>query len=200
MNKIILLISLIITGCTEPPSLPKLSSNSVILAFGDSLTYGSGSTQDQNYPNILSNLIHLTVVNEGVPGEISQKGVSRLPQLLDNYRPDLLILMHGGNDMLRKIKRKETAENISNMIKEAQKRNIAVFLLGVPEPTLFFLNSAQLYQTIADQFQIPAELELMPDILSDRNLKSDPIHPNNAGYKKMAERIFKRLQEAGALS
>lgn len=204
MNKNVLLIGfyLLINACSEssPPALPKLPENAVILAFGDSLTYGSGASDGDDYPRVLSKLIGREVINEGVSGETSQSGAQRLPALLDEYRPDLLILIHGGNDMLRKIPTQETIEQLNSMIAEAQQRNIGVIMMGVPKPALFLLDSAEFYRTIAEQHGIPADLNTLPELLGSTEFKSDPVHLNPAGYRKLAEKIRDLLIKTGALA
>ncbi len=201
MNKfLVLLITLLLTACNKSePIFDKLSQNAVILAFGDSLTYGTGASEENAYPAILSNLSTLEVINAGIPGEISRDGLRRLPSLLDEYQPELLVLIHGGNDILRKISQQHTSDNLKQMIKLANQRNIKIIMLGVPKPNLFVLDSVEIYQQIAEEHNIPIDLETLPDILSDNQLKSDTIHPNNEGYQIMAENIFKLLVEAGAL-
>ncbi len=189
-----------ISSCSEPIPLPKLSNDAVILAFGDSLTYGTGATKEHDYPSILSSLTSLKVINEGVPGEYSTNGLKRLSRILDDYQPDLLILTHGGNDMLAGKPRQKTANNIRKMIELARQKKVAVLMLGVPLPRLFLLSSADFYEAIAEQYQVPAELEVLPKILSDVSLKSDLVHPNNKGYQLMAEGIFNLLKKTGAVS
>ena len=138
------------------------------------------------------------MINAGVPGELSEKGLKRLPRLLDRYGPDLLILCHAGNDMLRNRDRSKTEANLREMILLAQQRGIPVVLLGVPGPGLF-LSSARFYGKLAEELSLPFDGDTLPDILANPSLKSDPIHPNNEGYQKMAERIFRLLSEAGAV-
>ncbi|PKM37053.1 MAG: arylesterase [Gammaproteobacteria bacterium HGW-Gammaproteobacteria-10] len=203
MNKTILLIGfyLLINACSEsPPTLPELPENAVILAFGDSLTYGVGASDGDDYPRVLSKLIGREVINEGLSGETSQLGEQRLPALLDEYRPDLLILIHGGNDMLRKIPAQETIGHLNSMISEARQRNIDVIMMGVPKPALFLLDSAEFYRTVAEQHAIPADLNTLPELLGSTEFKSDPVHLNPAGYRKLAEKIRDLLIKTGALA
>lgn len=191
---------LLLTACNEAPkTISKLPSDAVILAFGDSLTYGTGATAEHDYPSILSRLTALEVINEGIPGEISGDGLKRLPALLDEYQPKLLILIHGGNDIIRKIPAEQTVDNLKQMVAAASNRNIEVIMLGVPKPNLFTLASAEFYQTVAESGEVLADLETLPEILGDNNLKSDLIHPNDAGYELIAKSIHQLLQETGAL-
>jgi lysophospholipase L1-like esterase len=169
-----------------------------ILAFGDSLTYGTGANAGEDYPTLLSHLANINVINAGIPGEISSKGLERLPNVLNEHTPDLLILIHGGNDILKKLPRSKQKKNLINMITLAQAKNIEVAMLGVPEPGIF-LKSAEIYEQVALETNIPIELSLLPDILGDNALKSDIAHPNKDGYQKMAQGIFEFLKENGAM-
>jgi lysophospholipase L1-like esterase len=197
---LLLIVCLLLTACYKPPRpLARLPGNAVILAFGDSLTYGTGASPEHDYPSILGKLTTLEVINEGVPGEISSDGLKRLPALLDEYHPKLLILIHGSNDIIKKIPSEQISDNLKQMIAEAKNRNIEVLMLGVPQPNLLLLNSADFYRNIADTQQVLIDLDTLPDILDDNSLKSDMIHPNDAGYQLMATNIFKLLQDAGAL-
>ena len=195
----ILIICISVTSCSDnSSSLSPLSSDASILAFGDSLTYGTGAGKNQDYPSVLANLSNLHVINEGIPGEISSKGMERLPTLLDEHNPNLVILIHGGNDMLRKLPRANLKQNLSSMIQEIQQRDIQVVMLGVPEPGIF-LKSAELYEELANEKIIPSEFSLLADILEDKSLKSDVAHPNAEGYQLLAQGIFDFLKRHGAI-
>lgn len=193
-------LSLVLIACEQQgrPMLDELPENATILAFGDSLTYGTGAARDSAYPAILSELSALEVINAGKPGEISQHGLKRLPGLLDRHQPDLLVLIHGGNDLLRKIPEQKTYSNLEQMIEAARERQIDVVMLGVPKPSLL-LESADFYHEIAERHQLPIDTEILAEILGDNDLKHDTIHPNTAGYQKMAEAIFALMTDAGAL-
>lgn len=186
------------SSCSEKVGLQPLASNTTVLAFGDSLTYGTGSSVNNAYPAVLESLINRKVINAGVPGEISQQGLARLPRLIAQYRPDLIIICHGGNDLLRKLDMKQTKENIQRMIDMARQNGSQVMLIGVPEFGLF-LNASPIYQTLADHNKIPIENDILSDILGNNSLKSDNIHPNAQGYQLLAEQIALLLQQSGAL-
>jgi lysophospholipase L1-like esterase len=201
-----LTLLLLLTACGKSEKVfSKLPSDAVIMAFGDSLTYGTGVNKEQSYPTILAQLSSHTVINNGVPGEISADGLKRLPGLLDEQHPQMLILIHGGNDILRNMPREQTAANLTAMIGEAKKRNIKVVMLGVPTFGLYSvvglsdLDSAEIYQQVAEAEKVPIDLKALPEIVSKKELKSDQVHPNAEGYKLMAEAVFKLLQDTGAL-
>lgn len=195
----ILCLSTLIACSEKTPPLNKLSPDAVVVAFGDSLTYGTGARDHEAYPAQLSQLIQREVINEGIPGELSHDGLKRLPNVLEEHQPELLILCHGGNDLLRKKPPQSIAGNLSAMIKEAKKRGVQVVLVGVPEPALFLLEAAPFYANIAREENIPVEGKILPEIESDNSLKSDTIHPNAAGYAKFAGALAQLLKRAGAI-
>jgi len=200
ITALLLACSVALYACSnDTPRLPLLAENTVILAFGDSLTYGSGANENQSYPAVLSKLTGRNVINAGIPGEVSAQGLERLPALLDRYRPELLLLCHGGNDLLRRISSTITRANIESMIDAALQRNIPVLLIGVPKPGLIFLDSAEIYSEIAEKYNLVYEGEVLPDVESDSDLKSDQIHPNADGYQRIAAAIYRLMTESGAL-
>ena len=201
-RKYLLLLSIVIlitSGCGEKTTpLPSLANGSVILAFGDSLTYGYNANRSESYPAKLEVLTGLSVINAGVSGEVSEQGLKRLPKVLDEYHPQLMILCHGGNDLLHKKDLKEMESNIRSMIQLSLDRGIPVILLGVPKPGIF-LSSFDVYEKIANSMDIIFIEDLISDILGDKSLKSDSIHPNKKGYNLMAEEIYSLLLDKGAI-
>ena len=176
-----------------------MPDDAVILAFGDSLTYGTGVSREESYPAILGKMTGYKVINKGVPGELSGQGLSRLPDLLDKVRPNLLILCHGGNDILRRRDNGRTKQNLRAMIMAARQRSISVVLVGVPEFALLSMESASFYLELAEEFNLPIEATILPEVESDKALKSDQIHPNAEGYNMLAKAIYHLLEESGAL-
>ncbi|TCJ15993.1 arylesterase [Parasulfuritortus cantonensis] len=189
---------LLLAACARTPALPELAPDDVVLAFGDSLTYGTGAGRDEAYPARLAALIGRPVVNAGVPGETTEAGLARLAGALDAENPRLLLLCLGGNDMLRHQPAEATAANLRAMVRLARERGVAVLLIGVPQPSLLGGPPAY-YAEIAKEFDLPYEGEAFASVLHDRALKSDLIHANAAGYRQVAERLADLLRKAGAV-
>ncbi len=117
---------------------------------------------------------------------------------LGRYRPDLLVLCHGGNDILRKRDPAATEANLREMIRLARERNIPVVMIAVPKVGLF-LSPAGFYADIAADMQVPIEDDILSDVLGDNRYKSDHAHPNASGYARLAEAVQALLMEHGAL-
>ena len=180
------------------PKLPKLDRDAVVLAFGDSLTFGTGASREQSYPAVLSRLISRKVVGAGVPGEVSAEGLARLPGVLEEVKPQLLVLCHGGNDFLRKTGEEAAAANVREMVRLAQAQGVAVVLVATPKPG-FGTSRVPFYEAIGRELGIPVEADILPDVLGDRSLKSDLVHPNAEGYAEIARAVEKLLRKAGAV-
>ena len=199
-GRLVVLLLIALAACDERvPPLPKLGPEDVIVAFGDSLTYGTGAAAEESYPAVLSELIGRKVLREGVPGEVTAQGLQRLPDVLDEDRPRLLLLCLGGNDMLHKIEPSQIEGNLRAMVELARSHGVAVVLIGVPRPQLFGGGSADFYERVAKAYGVPLESGILKDLLFDNQFKSDPIHPNAKGYRKMAEAMAVLLRKAGAL-
>jgi acyl-CoA thioesterase-1 len=191
------LVALVLAACGERPKLARLPADAVLLAFGDSLTYGSGAAEAESYPAQLERLIGRRVIRAGVPGEVTAQALARLPQALEEHSPRLLLLCIGGNDFLRRLGNAQAEANVRAMVKLARERGIDVVLIGTPEPGLW-PTPPSFYAAIAEEFRLPYE-EVMTEVLTDSALKSDPIHPNARGYRVIAERLAERLRESGAI-
>lgn len=196
---LLLCSALLLSSCSDNPRLTPLPNDAVILAFGDSLTYGTGTRRENSYPAVLQQLSGRRVINAGIPGEMTSGGLARLADTLYEHQPQLLILCLGGNDMLRRRDKQEIEQNLEKMVTISREQGVAVLLLGVPQPAIFGLESADLYYSLAERLQLPLEAEALPAILSDKSLRSDQIHPNTTGYRLLAETVHEKLKQSGAL-
>ena len=194
----VFVIALNLSACSGAPSLSYLPENAVILAFGDSLTAGIGASAANAYPSVLSQLAERNVVNAGVSGEETAQGVKRLAGVLKQVNPDLLLLLEGGNDILRNRDLRRTKQNLAAMIELAHSMEIEVVLIGVPEKRLFS-SVAPLYEELADQYKIVLIDNLLASLLRKGQYKSDAVHLNKQGYRVMAESIYAVLVDRGAL-
>ena len=189
----------LLVACGGGPAVEPLAADAAILAFGDSLTAGNGAKRENAYPAQLDALLSQRVINAGVPGETTAGGLQRLPGVLAQHSPALVVLCLGGNDMLRKLDRGQAKANLASMIGIIRESGAQVVLLGVPEPGLLLLSAPAFYTELAEEFGLPYDGETLPNILADRSLKSDPIHPNAEGYRELAGAVRELLANAGAI-
>lgn len=192
-------VLLLLAACGgDSPRLARLPGDAVVLAFGDSITYGTGAQPHESYPARLEALIGRKVVASGIPGETTAAGLARLAAVLEESKPALVLLCEGGNDFLQKLDEKAAAENLRRMIGRARAQGAQVVLIGVPKPGLL-PSTAALYSDIATEMKIPYDNSTLVKILTDNELKSDLVHPNAKGYAKLAEGVAALLRKTGAI-
>lgn len=192
-------------GCGRAPEHAALPPGSPVLALGDSVTYGTGAGAGEDYPARLAEISGWHMHNHGVPGDTSTGALSRLDDALDTTQPALVIVEIGGNDFLRRQPAAAVKENIRAILRRVKAANIPVVLVAVPAfsplgAVVGRLPDAPLYAELAEEEKVPLVADVFADVLSDPELKADPIHPNAAGYRKLAEGIADALRDIGLLA
>lgn len=193
----IIFISLL-PSCNTQTSLTPLQSNDVIVAFGDSLTVGYGVSKAQSYPAVLAKLTGLTVINAGVSGETTAGGLTRLPKILAQHKPKLVVLLQGGNDVLHNQPFSQIRSNLHQMIDLIKQSGAEVLLVSVPSKNPF-TGSLNLYANLANELAIPLEDDIVSSLIRNPAKKSDYIHFNVQGYNDLAQAIHLALQNNGAV-
>ena len=171
----------------------ELNRTSTILAFGDSITYGFGVEEEESYPAQLQKRTGIRVINGGVSGEESSEGLERLPKLLEQ-KPDLVILCHGGNDIIRKRSDEKLKANLIQMIETIKASGAKVLLVGVPNFGILGFNTHSIYAEVAKETEVFFEEDVLSKVLSKNELKIDYIHPNEKGYKIIVDAVVKYLK------
>jgi acyl-CoA hydrolase len=195
--------ALLLAACgRKAPRYPPVPAGSTVLALGDSLTYGTGAAAEASYPAQLASLTGWKVVNAGVPGNTSAQARERLPQLLAEHAPKLVLLSIGGNDLLRQIPEAETRANLNAMLGEIRVGGAQPVLIAVPRPAVMAavlrsLDDHPLYEALANEQRVPLFAAGWARVLSDPSLKADQIHANAAGYERFARELHRFLQDAG---
>jgi len=192
-----------LAGCSRrTPRYAAVAAGSTVLALGDSLTFGTGAAPEASYPARLAELTGWKVVNAGVPGDTSAQARERLPQLLAEHAPRLVLLSIGGNDFLRQLPEIETRARIDAMLDEIAGAGAQPVLIAVPRPAVMAallgsLDDHPLYEALAEHRQVPLFAAGWSQVLSDPALKADRIHANAAGYERFARDLHGFLREAG---
>lgn len=170
----------------------------MLLAFGDSLTYGTGANPSASYPSRLAEHLDMRVVNAGVPGETSKEGLLRLPSLLQEHQPALVIICHGGNDILRGMPMPSLETALREMISLVRNSGADAVMLAVPGRNLV-MNPPDLYRRVADDMEVPIDAETLPALVRNRSMKSDRVHLNDAGYARLADALHQLMLDAGSI-
>ncbi|MDR0408372.1 MAG: arylesterase [Campylobacteraceae bacterium] len=198
MKKLLIILGvviLLIFFITRNGNKQDIDSDALILAFGDSITQGYGAKDDESYPSQLSKMLNMKVINSGISGEVSSLALARLPSVLAQYKPKIVILCHGGNDILRKQDLKLTKQNLSKMIELIDESNAQIILFGVPTLKGFGIDTASFYDELANEYNLIYDDETLEKIIKTPSLKSDQIHPNKDGYLLLAQSAEKLLRE-----
>ena len=200
----LLLTAALLTACgKKAPKHSALPRGSAVLALGDSLTYGYGANPTESYPARLAELTGWAITNGGVSGDTSAQALARLPELLREHTPHLVIISIGGNDFLRRQPENETRTNIRAIIQACKAAGAETLLVGVPGvgvgAALGYPGDHPLYADLAKAENIPDYANGWSQILGKDALKSDQIHPNAAGYAEFARGLTAYLKENGWL-
>ncbi|TXS96532.1 arylesterase [Parahaliea maris] len=203
LRALILSASLLcVASCSETTDLPTLQAGAVVLAFGDSITHGTGAGSGQNYPTLLGQATGWEIINAGIPGDTAQAARERIEPLLSRHRPDLVIVELGGNDFLRRRNPAEVKVDLEAILSRVAAAGVPAVLVSVPQfsvlrATMGALNDSPIYRELADERDLLLIPDLLSDILSREEWKADPVHPNAAGYQALASGIHAALQGAG---
>lgn len=173
-----------------------------VLAIGDSVTFGTGAATGEDYPAQLSAITGWAIHNHGIPGDTAAGVNDRVAAALAETRPALVLLEIGGNDFLRRKPEAEVKEQVRAILKQIRSRDIPVVLVAVPQfsplgAILGRLPDAPLYAELGKEENVAVVSDVLADVLSEDTLKADAIHPNGAGYRRMAEGIADGLTRSG---
>ena len=189
LGGVVLLFALL--ACSQNAEKPAFvfTPDTVVLAFGESLTAGMGAKIGESYPERLAELLGARVINAGISGEVSSAGLRRLPSLLAAHKPEVVIICHGANDILRRYDLAAAKTNVGAMIRLAQESGAVVVLIGVPKLNGIFIETADFYDELAKELNVLYDDKIISKIIKDPALKSDQIHPNKDGYLLIAKTV-----------
>lgn len=208
MNRRTLLANLLavpfFVACGRSKRPDPLRAGSAVLAFGDSVTFGSGAAPGEDWPSRLAEATGWQIRNAGVPGDTAQAARERLPALLAGERPALVIIELGGNDFLRRRPQAAVKEDLRQLIRTAAASGARVALVAVPELSLLGAVSgrpsdAPIYRELGKEETVPVIADVFASILARPEWCADRIHPNAEGYRQMAAGIQRELQKLGWL-
>lgn len=195
-----------LSGCSRPRVRAQpVPPGAVVLALGDSLTHGTGATPETAYPAVLAGLTGWRVLNAGVPGDTAAQALERLPALLQEHTPSLVLLGIGGNDFLRRLPEADTRRHVQAACEQARAAGAQVLLIAVPRPSVAAaftgsLDDHPLYGEIAEAMKLPLHRQGWSAVLADASLRADAIHANARGYAQFAQGLVSTARAVGLLA
>ena len=183
------------------------SNDSTILIIGDSLSAGLGVAYNQSWPSLLQDRLNkngytIQVVNAGISGDTTAGGNERLPKLLSQYAPEIVVIELGGNDGLRGTSIDSIESNLRSMIKAALDRDAQIILIGMQLPPNYgnaYATSFQnLFPTLASEYELVLVERLiqrmMNEVWQQSLMQMDGIHPNAKGHVQIENLIWDSLE------
>ena len=170
-----------------------LSAGQKIICFGDSLTYGTGASEGNDYPSQLSKMLARPVINAGRPGDTTASALQRLEKDVLSYSPDIVLITLGGNDLKNGVATATAFENLNLIVNLIHNQGARVIIGGLHIP-FRDRGFGKGYQKLARDTGATLIPNILEDLMGNRQRMSDPIHPNDTGYKIVAERFHKALR------
>lgn len=182
---------------------PIVQAEPVILAFGDSLTYGFDVKVNESYPARLQQILKEEgyphkVVNAGVNGDTTAGGAGRIDWLLQ-HNPEVVVVELGANDGLRGLPVDEMKKNLSVIIERCKKKGTKVLLAGMKIPPNYGQEYTdefeQMYHELAKQHDVPLLPFFLENVAAKRELTMpDGIHPLADGYTIVTQTVWQYLK------
>ena len=164
-------------------------SGANIISFGDSLTYGTGATKGMDYPSQLSRMMSRPIINAGVPGDTTASALARLEKDVFSRSPRIVLITLGGNDLKNGVAKEEARHNLKIIIKSIQDLGALVVIGGIEVP-FWGKGFGEVYKQLSDELGAVLIPNIFEGIMGNRELMSDRIHPNDAGYTMIAKRFY----------
>jgi acyl-CoA thioesterase-1 len=175
---------------TPSPLLP--TAGTTVVVFGDSLAAGVGATTGSDIASRLAAILQTPVINLGVSGDTTLDGLKRV-EALKATNPRIVIVFLGGNDALQRLPIENTFANLALLIEHIQSTGAAVILVGEPGG-LYGAQYEAHYERLAKTYRTFYVSNILSGLLGRPEYMSDYIHPNDAGYEKVTERILPVVQ------
>jgi acyl-CoA thioesterase I len=164
-----------------------------IICFGDSLTYGTGATKGMDYPSQLSRLISRPVLNRGILGDTTDRASARLEQDVLSRSPRIVLITLGGNDLKNGVPKGTAFQNLKRITESSKAKGALVIIGGIDLP-IGGRGFGEGYEQLCKETGAIFIPNIFDGIIGNPQLMSDSIHPNDAGYTKMAEKFYEALK------
>ncbi len=179
-------------ACGKNPSSP--GSTTQVIAFGDSLVFGVGTTGGNNFVSVLSRRLDIPILNAGFPGDTTGSALARLDSAVLGRQPDIVIVLIGGNDLLQGVPVQQRVDNLTAIAQRLRAASATVLLVGLGRDLLDpFAGALPEIANATSSLLVP---DILQGIFGNPSLMADAIHPNNDGHAIMADRIEPVLEAA----
>ncbi|WP_133637734.1 arylesterase [Halomonas ventosae] len=192
---LLLLSSLLLAG-----GAAQASTRPVLLVMGDSLSAAYGIEQQAGWVSLLQARLDgkAQVVNASISGETSSGAAARLPDLLGQHEPDIVVMELGGNDGLRGLPPGQFEANMATMVEASRASGAEVLLLGIDIPPNYgraYRNAfTAVYTRLAEEYELPLVPFLLEGVaLEEELMQDDGIHPTAAAQPLILENVWPRL-------
>ena len=194
--------------CVAQSPAAELHHPAVVLVLGDSLSAEYGLKRGTGWVALLeqrlkTEKIPAMVVNASISGDTTSGGRSRLPALIAQHRPTLLMIELGGNDALRGLPLPSTADNLRSMVQMGKTSGAQVLLLGMQVPPNYGKSYTQQFARTFKDVAHSQQVALVPFFLkgiadvpdSARWFQADRIHPNQAAHPIMLNNVWPAVKK-----
>ncbi|MEC7815112.1 MAG: arylesterase [Pseudomonadota bacterium] len=183
---------------------PAMANQNTLLVVGDSLSAAYGVPSETAWVELLRDRLgeenlDWNVVNASISGETTDGGLRRLPRLLEQNEPDVVIIELGGNDGLRGFPPNVIESNLASMIELAEDSGATPMLVGMQIPPNYGQRYtemfAQIFPSLSDQYQIPLVPFFLDGIYDQAGLmQDDGIHPTEEAQPQLLDNVWPTLE------
>ncbi|MBF0479834.1 MAG: hypothetical protein HQL26_10155 [Candidatus Omnitrophica bacterium] len=183
----------LIASC-KPSITSQNSPRAAIVCFGASITQGVGADKGHDYPAVLSHMVKVPVINAGIKANTTRDELKRLERDVLQENPQMVIITHRINDLNHNILREETLKNLEMMIDQVQSCGATAVLVTIEPRELQGTTYFKDFGELARRKHVLYIGDILKDIQTNPQYMKDDIHPNNEGYKLMAERVYTNIK------
>lgn len=180
--------------------LPGTAQAHTLLVMGDSLSAAYGIDPQAGWVSLLEHKLGkgYPVINASISGETTSGGAARLPELLKQHHPDIVLLELGGNDGLRGLSPQQMKVNLAKMVERSRAEGARVLLLGIEVPPNYgpaYTNAFRnVFTQLADEHDLPLVPFLLENVDLDSMLQADGIHPTAEAQPIILANVWAKLE------
>ncbi|MCG8910333.1 arylesterase [Pseudomonas sp. DP-17] len=191
-------------GCLALLLITQQAAAQTLLVVGDSISAGLGLDTSLGWVNLLDKRLKeqgfdYEVVNASISGDTTAGGLARLPALLSEQKPKLVVIELGGNDGLRGMAPAQLQQNLSGMVQQSQKAGARVILLGMRLPPNYGQRYTEAFARVFESVASEQKVALVPFFLEGVGgvqdmMQADGIHPAVVAQPKLLDNVWPTLK------